>query len=55
MKRFITFCKGLILGFVGLAVPGLSASTIALEINVYYDLIDSISNIFKKFKKAPCS
>lgn len=52
MKRFITFCKGLILGFVGLAVPGLSASTIALEINVYYDLIDSISNIFKKFKKS---
>lgn len=52
MKRFIIFCKGLILGFVGLAVPGLSASTIALEINVYYDLIDSISNIFKKFKKS---
>ena len=52
MKRFITFCKGVILGFVGLAVPGLSASTIALEINVYYEMIDSISNIFKKFKKS---
>lgn len=52
MKRFITFLKGTVLGFVGLAVPGLSASTIALEINVYYDMIDSISNIFKKFKKS---
>ena len=52
MKRFITFLKGVVLGFVGLAVPGLSASTIALEINVYYDMIDSISNIFKKFKKS---
>ena len=52
MKKVITFFKGVVLGFVGLAVPGLSASTIALEIDVYYDMIDSISNIFKKFKKS---
>ena len=52
MKRLITFFKGVILGFVGLAVPGLSASTIALEIDVYYDMIDSISNLFKRFKKS---
>ena len=52
MKKIIIYLKGIILGFVGLAVPGLSASTIALEINVYYDLIDSLSNLFKKFKKS---
>ena len=52
MKKIIIYLKGIVLGFVGLAVPGLSASTIALEINVYYDLIDSLSNLFKKFKKS---
>ena len=52
MKKLIIFLKGIVLGFVGLAVPGLSASTIALEIDVYYDLIDSLSNLFKKFKKS---
>lgn len=50
MKRLITFIKGIILGFVGLAVPGLSASTIALEIGVYTDIIGAISNLFSKFR-----
>lgn len=49
MKRIITFIKGIILGFVGLAVPGLSASTIALEIGVYQHIINAISNIVSKF------
>ena len=52
MKRLITFIKGIILGFVGLAVPGLSASTIALEIGVYQHIIGAISNLFSKFRQS---
>lgn len=52
MKKLITFIKGIILGFVGLAVPGLSASTIALEIGVYNSIISAISNLFSKFRKS---
>lgn len=52
MKRLVTFIKGIILGFVGLAVPGLSASTVALEIGVYQHIIGSISNLFSKFRQS---
>ncbi len=52
MKQFITFLKGILLGFVGLAIPGLSASTIALEVNVYHPMIDAISNLFNKFRRS---
>ena len=50
MKKLIIYLKGLVLGFVGLAFPGLSASTVAIEFGIYYELIDKISNIFKKFR-----
>ena len=50
MKKLIVYLKGILLGFVGLAIPGLSASTIALEVNIYYEMIDAISNLFKRFK-----
>ena len=52
MKKLIVYLKGILLGFVGLAIPGLSASTIALEVNIYYEMIDAISNLFKRFKKS---
>lgn len=52
MKYLTIFLKGILLGFVSLAIPGLSASTIALEVGVYYLLINSISSIFKDFKKS---
>lgn len=52
LKKLIIYLEGILLGFVSLAIPGLSASTIALEIDIYYDMIDAISNIFKKFKKS---
>ncbi len=44
--------KGLLLGFVSVAIPGLSASTIAILVGIYFTLINSISNIFKDFKKS---
>lgn len=51
MKKAIIYIKGILLGIVGIAVPGLSSSTIALSLNIYYDMIESISNIFKNPKK----
>ena len=50
MKNLFVYLKGILLGFIGLAVPGLSASTIAIEVGIYYELIDKLSNIIKKFK-----
>lgn len=50
MRKLIIYLKGVILGFIGLAIPGLSASTIALEIGVYNELIDKISTIISKFR-----
>ena len=50
MKNLFTYLKGILLGFVGLAIPGLSASTIAIEVGIYYELIDKISGIIKRFR-----
>lgn len=52
LKKIIILIKGVLLGFVSLAVPGLSASTIGLIVNIYYDMIDAISNIFKNPRKS---
>lgn len=53
MKRAIgIFLKGIIIGFISLAIPGLSASTVAIALGLYFLLIDSISSIFSNFKKS---
>ncbi len=52
MKKFILIIKGILMGFVSVAIPGLSASTIGIELGVYNQLIESIANIFKKFRKS---
>ena len=49
--KLIISLKGAILGFVGLAVPGLSASTIGIEIGIYFVMIDIISDVFKNLKR----
>ena len=41
-----------LMGFCGLAIPGLSASTIAIIFLVYYDMIYAISHIFSQPKKS---
>ena len=46
------FLKAIVIGFASLGVPGLSASTIAIVLLVYYDMIYSISHIFKEPKKS---
>ena len=45
------FLKGCIFGIANI-IPGVSGGTIALTMGIYEDLIKSISNIRKKFKKS---
>lgn len=52
MSKISLFLKGILIGFASLAIPGLSASTIAIVLFVYYDMIYAISHIFKKPKKS---
>lgn len=52
MNRLSLYLRGIVIGFASLAVPGLSASTIAIVLLVYYDMIYAISHIFSKPKKS---
>ncbi len=52
MNKIALFFKGILIGFASLGVPGLSASTIAIVLLVYYDMIYAISHIFSKPKKS---
>lgn len=52
MKYLGIFLKGILIGFVSIAIPGLSASTIAIILGIYFCLINSISDLFKNFKKS---
>lgn len=51
-KYILLMLKGVVIGVVSLGVPGLSASTIAIVLFVYYDLIYAISHIFREPKKS---
>ncbi len=52
MNKLSLYLKGVLMGFAGLAIPGLSASTIAIVLMVYYDMIYAISHILKQPKKS---
>ena len=52
MNRLSIVIKGMLLGFVSIAIPGLSASTVALIVGIYYKMVNSISNILSDFKKS---
>lgn len=52
MNKISLLLKGIIIGFASLGVPGLSASTIAIVLFVYYDMIYAISHIFSQPKKS---
>ena len=52
MNKLSLYLKGILIGFCSLAVPGLSASTIAIVLVVYYDMIYAISHILKKPKQS---
>ncbi len=51
-KHIFLTLKGVLIGFASLGVPGLSASTIAIVLFVYYDMIYAISHIFSQPKKS---
>ena len=47
--------KSIILGFfigIAIVVPGISGSTISILFNLYDKILNSISNLFKKFKES---
>lgn len=50
MRNLINFIKGIVIGIATL-VPGVSGGTMAILLNVYDDLIHSISSFFKDWKK----
>lgn len=50
MKNIKIFLKGIIIGFASVGIPGLSASTVAIILGIYYLMIDAINKIFKDFK-----
>lgn len=52
MNKIALYLKGVLMGFCGLAIPGLSSSTIAIVMLVYYDMIYAISHVFSKPKKS---
>lgn len=52
MKKLSISLKGILIGFVSVAIPGLSASTIAIILGIYYLMIDAIGGLFKNFKKS---
>ena len=52
MNKLSLFLKGIAIGAASLGVPGLSASTIAIVLAVYYDMIYAISHILKKPKQS---
>lgn len=52
MKYIKILLKGIVIGFASVGIPGLSAGTIAIILGIYHLMIESISSIFKSFKKS---
>lgn len=52
MKYIKILLKGIVIGFASVGIPGLSASTVAIILGIYYLMIEAISSIFKTFKKS---
>ncbi len=51
-SKISLYLVSVLMGFCGLAIPGLSASTIAIIFCVYYDMIYAISHIISQPKKS---
>lgn len=51
-KQFFKTAAGGALIGIAMIIPGVSGGTLAVLLNIYDDLIDSISNLFKHFKKS---
>ena len=44
------FIKGIIIG-IGKIIPGVSGSMLAISMGIYEQLVNSVNNLFKDFKK----
>lgn len=51
MKNFILFLKGILMGIANI-IPGVSGGTLAVSLNIFDELISSINNLFKDWKKS---
>jgi len=47
----LNFFKGMLIG-IGAIIPGLSGGTIAVTLGIFEDLLNSVSDIFRSFKKS---
>ncbi len=51
-KDYLIVClKGILIGLLSMGVPGVSASTTAIIIGIYFVLVENIATLFKNFKK----
>ena len=50
-SSIIRFIKGIAIG-IAMIIPGVSGGTLAVLVNIYDEMIDSINNLFKDFKKS---
>lgn len=50
-RFFVNYFKGIIIGF-GTLIPGVSGGTTAIVLGVFKGILESVSNLFKDFKKA---
>ena len=50
-SNIIRFIKGIAIG-IAMIIPGVSGGTLAVLLNIYDEMIDSINNLFKDFKKS---
>ncbi len=50
MKNIILFLKGMIIGVANI-IPGVSGGTLMITLGLYEEVIETISNFFKNFKK----
>ena len=50
-SSIIRFIKGIAIG-IAMIIPGVSGGTLAVLLNIYDEMIDSINNLFKDFKKS---
>ena len=50
-QYIIVLIQGALLGLTSVGIPGLSASTMAIIIGIYFYMVNCIADIFKNFKK----
>lgn len=50
-QYLVVLIQGALLGLTSVGIPGLSASTMAIIIGIYFYMVNTIADLFKNFKK----